>query len=54
MSTGTWKSTDTTSSCTSNESVRVIRQVLLVGVLVVSQLVGVVRVIVCQSAIGGV
>jgi hypothetical protein len=39
MSTGTWKATDTTSSRTSNESVRVISQVLLVGVLVVSQLV---------------
>jgi hypothetical protein len=38
MSTGTWKATDTTSSRTSNESVRVTRQILLVGVLVVSQL----------------
>jgi hypothetical protein len=37
MSTGTWKATDTTSSRTSNESVRVTSQVLLVGVLVSSQ-----------------
>jgi hypothetical protein len=37
-STGTWKATDTTSSRTSNESVRVIRQILLVVVLVLSQL----------------
>jgi hypothetical protein len=37
-STGTWKATDTTSTSTSNESVRVIRQILLVGVLVLSQL----------------
>jgi hypothetical protein len=37
MSTSTWKATDTTSSRTSNESVRVIRQILLVGVLVLSQ-----------------
>jgi hypothetical protein len=37
MSTGTWKATDTTSSRTSNESVRVTRQILLVVVLVLSQ-----------------
>jgi hypothetical protein len=36
-STGTWNATDTTSSRTSNESARVIRQILLVGVLVTSQ-----------------
>jgi hypothetical protein len=35
-STGTWKATDTTSGRTSNESVRVIRQILLVIVLVLS------------------
>jgi hypothetical protein len=38
MSTGTWKATDTTSMCTSSESVRVTRQILLVLVLVLSQL----------------
>jgi hypothetical protein len=37
MSTGTWKATDTTSGRTSNESVRVTRQILLVVVLVLSQ-----------------
>jgi hypothetical protein len=37
MSTGTWKATDTTSSRTSNKSVRVTRQILLVVVLVLSQ-----------------
>jgi hypothetical protein len=36
MSTGTWKATDTTSSHTSNESVRVTSQILLVSVLVSS------------------
>jgi hypothetical protein len=36
MSTGTWKATDTTSNCTSNESVRVTIQILLVSVLVSS------------------
>jgi hypothetical protein len=36
MSTGTWKATDTTSMSTSNESVRVTSQILLVGVLVSS------------------
>jgi hypothetical protein len=36
MSTGTWKATDTTSNRTSNESVRVTSQILLVGVLVSS------------------
>jgi hypothetical protein len=36
MSTGTWKATDTTSRRTSNESVQVMRQILLVGVLVMS------------------
>jgi hypothetical protein len=36
MSTSTWKATDTTSSRTSNESVRVTSQILLVGVLVMS------------------
>jgi mevalonate kinase len=46
-STGTWKATDTTSSRTSNESVRVIRQILLVVVLVLSHSL-------CESAIGGV
>jgi hypothetical protein len=35
-STGTWKATDTTSRSTSNESVRVTSQILLVGVLVMS------------------
>jgi hypothetical protein len=35
-STGTWKATDTTSKSTSNESVRVTSQILLVGVLVMS------------------
>jgi uncharacterized protein YhdP len=35
-STGTWEATDTTSRSTSNESVRVTSQVLLVGVLVMS------------------
>jgi hypothetical protein len=35
-STGTWKATDTTSSSTSNESVRVTSQILLVAVLVMS------------------
>jgi hypothetical protein len=35
-STGTWKATDTTSRHTSNESVRVTSQILLVGVLVMS------------------
>jgi hypothetical protein len=35
-STGTWKATDTTSRRTSNESVRVTSQILLVGVLVMS------------------
>jgi hypothetical protein len=34
MSTGTWKATDTTSRSTSNESVQVTSQILLVGVLV--------------------
>jgi hypothetical protein len=33
-STGTWKATDTTSTRTSNESVRVTSQILLVAVLV--------------------
>jgi hypothetical protein len=37
ISTGTWKATDTTSGRTSNESVRVTRQILLVVVLVLSQ-----------------
>jgi hypothetical protein len=36
MSTGTRKATVTTSNCTSNESVRVTSQILLVGVLVMS------------------
>jgi hypothetical protein len=35
-STGTWKATDTTSRRTSNESVRVTSQILLVSVLVMS------------------
>jgi hypothetical protein len=35
-STSTWKATDTTSISTSNESVRVTSQILLVGVLVMS------------------
>jgi hypothetical protein len=35
-STSTWKATDTTSMSTSNESVRVTSQILLVGVLVMS------------------
>jgi hypothetical protein len=35
-STSTWEATDTTSRSTSNESVRVTSQVLLVGVLVMS------------------
>jgi hypothetical protein len=35
-STGTWKATGTTSRRTSNESVRVTSQILLVGVLVMS------------------
>jgi hypothetical protein len=36
MSTSTWKATDTTSSRTSNESVQVTSQILLVAVLVLS------------------
>jgi hypothetical protein len=36
MSTGTWKATDTTSRGTSNESVQVTSQILLVVVLVTS------------------
>jgi hypothetical protein len=36
MSTSTWKATDTTSSRTSSESVRVTSHILLIGVLVMS------------------
>jgi hypothetical protein len=40
-STGTWKATDTTSTSTSNESVQVTSQILLVAVLVSSHQKGV-------------